>query len=305
MKNKQAVVTVIGNYAVGMTMECQDFPQAGETVKGHNFRRLHGGKGSNQAICTARLGARTIFGGCFGKDSFGDDALAMMRDEGMDITHILRTDKDATGVGLVWVAASGNNEIVIGLGAAEHFMPGDVDAMLGAIKGSDILLLQLEMNLDSVAHAIEVAHGAGVPVILNPAPFSKIPDEYLRQVTYLTPNETEAAAMLGLDAIPDGADLARRLHATYGGTAVVTLGEKGAYVKSATIDEAVPGVKVEAVDTTGAGDTFSGALAVGLGEGMELLDAVRFATRAAALSVTVKGVVESIPYRKQVDGMKP
>ncbi len=304
MNKKQAVITVIGDYAVGMTMECNEFPQAGETVKGRNFRRLHGGKGSNQAIGAARLGAHTVFGGCLGNDGFGDDALAMMKAEGMDVTHVLRTDKDATGVGVVIVNASGNNEIVIGLGAAEHFLPADVDAMLPAIKKSDILLLQLEMNLDAVAHAIEVAHGAGTPVILNPAPFSKIPDQYLKQATYLTPNETEAAAMLGLDSIPDGAELARRLHAAYGATAVVTLGEKGAYVKSADADELVPGVAVEAVDTTGAGDTFSAALAVGLGEGMELLDAVRFANRAAALSVTVKGVVESIPARAQVEAFK-
>lgn len=300
MSDKQAVITVIGSYAVGMTMECQEFPVAGETVKGHNFRRLHGGKGSNQAIGVARMGGKAIFGSCVGMDSFGDDALAMHDAEGIDRRFVKRTDKDATGVGLVIVAASGNNEIVIGLGANEHFLPSDVDAMRDTIAKSDLLLVQLEMNLESVLHAIDVAKEVGVPVILNPAPFSRIPDEAIRKVTYLTPNETEAAAMLGLASVPDGRELAHRLHETYGSSAVVTLGEKGAYIKSKDIDEQVPGIKVEPVDSTGAGDTFSSALAVALGEGKDLRQAVRFANYAGGLSVTVKGVVESIPYRRQI-----
>ncbi len=300
MSEKQAVVTVVGSYAVGMTIECQEFPVSGQTVKGHNFRLLHGGKGSNQAIGVARLGGRAVFGSCVGNDSFGDNALAMHDKEGIDRRFVKRTDRDATGVGLIYVSASGENEIVIGLGANEHFLPADVDAMRDAIANSDLLLVQLEMNLEAVARAIEVAHAAGVPVILNPAPFSRLPDAVVKKVTYLTPNETEAAAMLGLQSVTDGRELAHRLHAAYGAAAVVTLGEKGAYIKSGTVDELVPGIKVEPVDSTGAGDTFSSALAVALGEGRELPEAVRFANCAAGLSVTVKGVVESIPYRRQV-----
>ncbi|MDR0363042.1 MAG: ribokinase [Planctomycetota bacterium] len=301
--NDKPAIAVIGNYAVGMTIECERFPRPGETVKGRNFNSFHGGKGSNQAIGAARLGGRVAYGAMLGMDKFGDEALAMLKGEGIDVSFVKRTDKTSTGVGLIYVDAGGDNEIVIGLGGSELISPADIREMRDAVAGSKILLLQLEANLDAVAEAIAMAHELGVPVILNPAPFSPFPDESVRKTTYITPNETEATAMLGLDDVPEGRELAHRLHGKFGVAAIVTLGDKGAYIKTADIDQAVPGIAVETVDSTGAGDTFSSALAVALAEGKGLVDAVRFANHAAGLSVTVKGVVESIPYRKQVDDL--
>ena len=301
MQTKQAKITIIGSYAVGMTMECKRFPQAGETVKGCAFKALHGGKGSNQAIAVARLGGKAFYGGCIGRDNFGQEALNMLEQEGIDIKSVKQTAEASTGVGFITVDESGRNEIVIDFGANDLLFPEDVEKMEKTIAASDLLLVQLEANNQAVARAIELAHKNKVPAILNPAPFCPLPDEIVRKTSYITPNETEAAAMLKLNEIPAGAELARKLHEKYGVTAIVTLGEKGAYIKNAEIDKAVPGLKMTAIDTTGAGDTFSGAFAVALGEGKDLETAVTFANKAAALSVTVKGVVESIPYRQQVD----
>jgi ribokinase len=303
MSNKTARVMVIGSYAVGMTMGCARFPREGETVMGRGFQLLHGGKGSNQAIAVARLGGSVTFGASLGNDSFGQSALEMLKAEGIDTTFVKRIDGVSTGVGFVIVSDSGNNEIVIDLAANERLLPADIDGMADAIAASDLLLVQLEVNKEAVIRAIEMAHQEGTKVILNPAPFQKLPDEIVRKTTYLTPNETEAAAMLGLDVsrAPDGRTLAHRLYERYEVSALVTLGEKGAYVRTGSIDEPVPGFKARVVDTTGAGDSFSGALAVALGEGKPLLDAVRFANRAASMSVEVEGVVPSIPRRAQVE----
>lgn len=294
---------VIGSYAVGMTMGCARFPREGETVMGHGFQLLHGGKGSNQAIAVARLGGSVTFGAALGKDTFGQSALDMLKAEGIDTTFVKLMDGVSTGVGFVIVSESGNNEIVIDLGANNRLLPADIDRMSNAIADNDLLLVQLELNAEAVIRAIDIAYQRGTKIILNPAPFQKLPDEAVRKTSYITPNETEAAAMLGpsVSETHDGRTLAHRLFDRYGVNALVTLGEKGAYVRTGTIDEQVPGYVARVVDTTGAGDSFSGALAVGLGEGTPLLDAVRFANRAASMSVEVEGVVPSIPYRNAVE----
>jgi ribokinase len=303
MVEKRARVTVIGSYAVGMTMSCRRFPTEGETVKGYGFQMLHGGKGSNQAIAVARLGGDCVFGSAVGRDDFGSAALEMLRSERVDIGHVKVSGEAPTGVGLVIVSEAGNNEIVIGLGANDFISPADIDAMEDAIAGSDLLLVQLEVNCEAVVRAIEIAHRRGIPAILNPAPFQALPDEVVRKVAYITPNETEAAGMLCLEPGRrlEGEELARLLFDKYGVSVIVTLGEGGAYIKSRELDELVPTYRVVAVDSTGAGDTFSGALAVALGEGVGLHDAVRFANRAASISVTIEGVVPSIPFRKTVE----
>jgi len=303
MKETKSRIVVIGSYAVGMTMSCARFPKSGETVKGSGFRALHGGKGSNQAIAVARLGGNAVFGSCVGNDAFGDAAVEMLRAEGIDARFVKRSDKVPTGVGFVVVDATGNNEIVIDLGANEFLFAQDMDAMKDTIANSDILLLQLETNLEAVVRAIELAHAQGVMTILNPAPFQALPDGVIRKTSIITPNETEAMEMLGLDRHTpvSGAELARRLHGHFGVTAVVTLGPDGAYIKSAETDEAVPTYEIAVRDTTGAGDTFSAALAVALGEGKDLRTSVAFANKAASHSVSLEGVVESIPTRHTVD----
>ena len=303
MDSQSARITVIGSYAVGMTISCARFPGEGETVTGRNFKMLHGGKGSNQAIAVARLGGVAAFGSAVGGDAFGAAAVTMLKEEGIDARFVIPKPGFATGVGLVLVSDQGSNEIVIDLGANEALSEDDILAMGEVIAGSDLLLLQLETNLDAVVRAIELAHRAKVPVILNPAPFRALPAAVLAKVTYLTPNETEAAGLLGLapDRLPEGRVLAAELHRTFGNAVIVTLGEKGAYIRTGELDCLVPGFPARCVDTTGAGDTFSAALAVALGEGRGLAEAVGFANMAASMSVEVEGVVPSIPRRAQVD----
>ncbi len=303
MDGAKARITVIGSYAVGMTISCARFPTEGETVPGRNFNMLHGGKGSNQAIAVARLGGAATFGAAIGADTFGGAALKMLGDEGIDITYVTRKSDFSTGVGLVIVSDRGSNEIVIDLGANEALSVDDIAAMESRIAESDLLLLQLEANLGAVVRAVEIADAAGVPIILNPAPYRELPSATLAAATYLTPNETEAAALLGLPqaANPDGAMLAARLHETYGNTVIVTLGENGAHIRSDTLDRAVPTFPAKCIDSTGSGDTFSGALAVALAEGKEIIEAVSFANMAASMSVEIEGVVEGIPTRSDVN----
>jgi len=303
MRSKQARVAVIGSYAVGMTMSCGRFPREGETVMGHGFQVLHGGKGSNQAIAVARLGGAVTFGGSVGNDTFGSAALRMLQDEGVDTSFVKHAQGFPTGVGFVMVAESGNNEIVIDLGANNHLLPSDIDRMSDAIAEKDLLLVQLEINAEAVIRAIDISHQKGTRIILNPAPFQSLPDETVKKTTYITPNETEAAAMLGVDPHKehDGRKLAEMLYEKYCVNVLVTLGEKGVYVRTDSLNELVPGYRVTVVDTTGAGDAFSGALAVALGEDRPLRDAIRFANRAASMSVEVEGVVPSIPFRADVD----
>lgn len=303
MDGGKARITVIGSYAVGMTISCARFPTEGETVPGRNFNMLHGGKGSNQAIAVARLGGAAVFGTAVGTDTFGDQAIAMLKDEGIGIDFVTRKPGYSTGVGLVMVSDKGSNEIVIDLGANDALSVADIDAMKDTIAASDLLLVQLECNLDAVIRAVDLAAQSNVPIILNPAPFRKLPDATLSKATYLTPNETEAAALLDLpqDSVVEGSVLATRLFERFGTTVVVTLGEKGAHIRSADLDRAVATYPAKCIDSTGSGDTFSGALAVAIGEGKDLVAAVSFANMAASMSVEVEGVVEGIPHRADVD----
>lgn len=303
MNSKKARIAVVGSYAVGMTISCTRFPEEGETVTGRNFKMLHGGKGSNQAIAVARLGGLAELGAAVGYDSFGENALAMLIEEGVKVDCVSKKLKFSTGVGLITVSDSGNNQIVIDLGANEALSVDDILEMQDSIAGSDLLLVQLEANLDAVVKAIDIACLSGVPIILNPAPFRSFSEASLVKASYLTPNETEAAALLGInpESTPDGKSLAAKLHQQFGNAVIVTLGEQGAYVRTKEIDCLVRGFPSKCVDTTGAGDTFSAALAVGIGEGMELVEAVTFANMAASMSVEIEGVVPSIPYRKSVN----
>jgi ribokinase len=303
MSSGKPRICVIGSYAVGMTMSCGRFPREGETVMGRGFEMLHGGKGSNQAVAVARLGGAASFMSGVGEDAFGLAALKMLEEEGVDTRFVKRMPDASTGVGFVIVSESGNNEIVIDLGANNRLGAADVDAMAEQIAESDVLLVQLEVNAAAIVRAIDIAHDAGTPVVLNPAPFQKLPDETFSKATYVTPNETEAAAMLGMaDAGSlDGKGLAEAIYARFRTNTLVTLGENGVFVRTDTVSERVPAPRVRVVDTTGAGDTFSSALAVALAEGRPILQAARFATWAASMSVEVPGVVPSIPRRSAVE----
>lgn len=302
---RKAKIHVIGSYAVGMTMNAPRFPKEGETVPGYNFKQLHGGKGSNQAIGAARMGAEVKFTSCVGQDMLGDAALTMLRQEGIHIESVFRSQTASTGVGFVMVGDSGENEILIGLGANEELSEAHVEEAFASGFEPDILLVQLESNLDAVFHAMELAKEKGIPIVLNPAPFRMIPDEFVKLATYIVPNETEAESLLGRRGSP--VELCEGLYGKYGTIVILTAGKDGAYFlekEAETTHHQVKNLKVEAVqtvDTTGAGDCFNAALSVALAEGKSIAEAVRIANTSATLSVQVEGVVESLPYRTQVD----
>ena len=303
MEVKRPVITVVGSYAVGMTMKTKRFPICGETLLGKDFAALHGGKGSNQAIEAARLGAEVNFIGCVGKDSFGDSAVELFKEEGINCSCVKRSKDYSTGVGFIIVDDSGHNIIVIDFGANNDIDRKDIDKAEDAIAKSDILLVQLEICMEAVEYAIEVAKRHGVKVVLNPAPFQPLSDKLLSLIDIITPNETEARLLLGME--PDEKvseiEIGNKLLAKGVKTAIITLGSKGALIVTKEYNETVPVKEVKVLDTTGAGDTFSSSLSVALAEGRNLRDAVEFAGAAASLSVMKYGVVPSLPYREEVE----
>lgn len=297
-------IAVIGSYAVGMTIMGEHFPKPGETVPGHDFVAMHGGKGSNQAVAAARAGAEVVYGTCIGKDTFGREALEMYQTEKINAEHVrYSTTGKSTGVGLIYVNAEGENEIIIDFAANNEFSREDVDKMMPAIKECKLLLMQLECSMDTVEYAAERCKEEGITFVLNPAPYSPMKDSLLANCTYLTPNESEARQILGLAADDPAADeeVAERIFQKGVKNVIMTRGKKGAYVRNEQMKETIEGFTVEAVDTTGAGDTFTGAFCVALAEGKSILDAIRFGNAAAGISVTRYGVVESIPTREEIE----
>jgi ribokinase len=294
-------IMVYGSYAVGMTMRCKVFPAAGQTVPGKDFRQFHGGKGSNQAIAAARLGGDVCYVSCVGKDKLGDAALSLFKEEGLD-TRVKISEKNATSVGFVMVEESGQNRIIINFDAPMEIGPADIDAIENELKNCKILLIQLEADIPTVVYAAKKAKEYGVCVVLNPAPYQDLPNEIYSYVDVITPNETEAKQMLGIDPVMDipPEELGKRLLSTGIKNVIITVGENGAILADAGGITHIPvGRPVAAVDTTGAGDTFAGGLAVALGEGLSIEKAVIFANIAASISVTRHGVVESIPSREE------
>lgn len=297
-------IAVIGSYAVGMTICGDHFPVPGETVPSHGFFMCHGGKGSNQAVAAARMGAQVVYGTCLGNDSFGDGAMKLFEEENMDAEAVRRSEQGlSTGVGLVLVNAEGENEIMIDFGANKEFSPEDVDRMIPKLKECKLLLMQLEGSMETVEYAAGVCHKIGIPFVLNPAPFAPLSEELLSQCSYITPNQTEARLILGLDSDDPRPDeeVGRMLYEKGIKNVIMTLGGDGCYVKNDVLDQKIPGIKVEPVDTTGAGDTFTGAFCVAIAEGKSIPEAVALGNAAAGLAVTKAGVIESIPTREEAE----
>lgn len=303
---KKQIITVIGSYAVGMTMCTKIFPTAGETLIGHSFKQFHGGKGSNQAVECARLGAEVNFIVCIGKDNFGDGAVKLYQDERINTAFISRSNTLATGVGFITINESGQNIITLDLGANADLTPLYISSMADIISKSDIVLMQLEIPPETVSASIKIAREKGVKTILNPAPYQHLPDNTWAGVTIATPNEKEAKLILNLDPEKKVSiqTLGEGLLNKGIENIIITLGDKGAYFatnSSNTKNELIPVRKVEVVDTTGAGDTFSAALAVAIAEGRSIMDAIKFSCAAATLSVMKYGVIDSMPYRDAVE----
>ncbi len=296
-------ILVIGSANTDMILRLDRLPRPGETILGGEFVTAAGGKGANQAVAAARAGGQVTFIARVGQDMFGDQAIAGFRRDGIDVSHVVCDRQAPSGVALIFVAKDGENCIAVAGGANGRLSPADVRKAKPAFAGASAVVMQLETPLETVQAAAELAAKAGVPVILNPAPAQPLPAKLLKLVSILTPNETEAELLTGVKVTDDAtaAQAAEKLMKRGVQTVIVTLGARGAFVASAEVRQRVPGFKVKPVDTVAAGDVFNGALAVALGEGQPLLDAVRFANAAAAISVTRLGAQPSAPKRREIE----
>jgi len=296
-------IAVVGSYNVGFTMEVPRFPVPGETVIGENFEEGGGGKGSNQAIAAARLGSRVQFIGQVGADKFGADARSLWEQEGVDTTHVSENPDTHTGAGFVIVDEKGENEITVAPGANHTLDRRDIRAAEDGIEAADVLLLQLEIRDEPIEAAVDIAAGAEVKVILNPAPAQQLPETILDGVDYLTPNQSEARILAAGDPDADTADrdIAGDLRDLGVENVVMTLGADGALIVSEDRVEQVSAPTVEVLDTTGAGDAFNGALAVAMARGRSLSEAVAFACAAGAHATTRREVIPGLPDDSDVE----
>ncbi|MGH9537410.1 MAG: ribokinase [Terriglobales bacterium] len=296
-------IAVVGSYATGLTMKVERMPSTGETLLGSGYRVDYGGKGSNQAVGCARLGARVSFVARIGSDAFGEMALGLYRDEGIDVAHVAQTGEAPTGVGFIIVeATSGHNCITIDPGANELLTAADISRCDAAFDSAAVVLTQLEIPVVAAEAALARGRACGVITILNPAPVRPLPQSVLQLIDVLTPNETEARVLAGCapDAVIEPTEVARSLIQKGVKQVVMTLGERGALIVTASSSTHVPAVRMAAVDTTGAGDAFNAGLAVALASGVDLESAVRFAVVAGGLSVTREGVIPSLPSHGMV-----
>lgn len=301
-------ITVVGSLNVDYVVRVPRFPQPGETLTGDRFDTFGGGKGANQACAAARLGARVGLVGRVGRDSHADWLLGQLGADGVDLTCVGRDGTTSTGIALIAVAADGQNNIVLVPGANGTFDTSWVDAHAATIAASRCVLLQLEVPLPVVVAAARIASEAGATVLLDPAPARPVPDGLLALCDYVTPNETELAILAGEPPVASldrerAARLAALVRARGARRVIVKMGAAGALLVGPGAESWWPAPRVDAVDTTAAGDCFNGAFAVALAEGRPEDDAGRFAVRAAALSVTRAGAQRSLPARAEVDRM--
>jgi ribokinase len=298
-----ARLVVIGSSNIDMVVKTDLIPKAGETRLGGEFVMVPGGKGANQAVCAAKLGADVKLVARVGDDVFGERSLENFRSVGIDTTFVTKDSQHPSGVALIAVDSRGENAIVVAPGANSALSPDDVDAAKDAISEADAVVLQLEIPQETVDHAIRLARSLGRRIILNPAPVRPISKEILSDVDVLTPNEHEAAALLdgAVVTASEAATAARELLRMGVGSVVITLGSQGSYAVGLDGAGFVPPVKVQAMDTTAAGDAFTASLACGLAEGRSIMEAAKFATRVAAISVTRMGAQSSMPTRQEVE----
>lgn len=300
MKNK---LCVLGSINVDHVIRVPYFPKAGETLTGYDYQIAYGGKGANQAVAAARCGANVSFIGAIGDDQIGQTMKQAFEQDGIDTSAISVIQNQSTGLAMIQVADSGQNSIVISSGANADLSEALVEQHKSHIEQADILLMQLESPLQAVNLATKFAKSAGVKVVLNPAPAQPLPDSLLSHIDIITPNETEAEILTGIKVTNEqtAAVAANYFHQLGIETVLITLGSKGVYYSKKGQGEIIPGFRVDAVDTTAAGDTFNGAFVTALLEGKSAKDAIRFAHAAAAISVTRMGAQTAIPRREDVD----
>jgi ribokinase len=298
-----AHVAVVGSLNMDLVIRSPRIPLPGETIIGGEFHTAPGGKGANQAVAAARLGAQVSMVGRVGRDAFGSQLLENLAADGIEHNFVLEDREASTGVALIVVADDGENSIVVASGANAHLSPADVETSEAAIARADVLLLQLESPLETVTQAAQTARARGVTVILNPAPARALPGELLALVDVIIPNESETALLTGMpvENQAEAEAAAAMLRRRGVGTVILTLGERGAllsYERGTTI---FPAYDVKPVDTTAAGDAFVAGLAVALAEGKSWATAVQWGNAAGALATTKLGAQPSLPTRTTVE----
>ena len=295
-------IIVIGSSNVDMVVPHSHLPAPGETILGGEFFMNQGGKGANQAVAIKRLGGNLIFMAKLGNDVLGRQSVGYFKKEGIDTRYIALDEDSASGVALISVDDHAENSIVVASGANMLLNEQDVDKMLEEMCEGDILLMQLEIPLQTVEYAARKAFGKGVKVVLNPAPARSLPKELFRHLYMVTPNRIEAEMLTGIK-IANGADVekvAEEICAMGVKNVIITLGSKGCLIREEGVSYRIDAFKVAPVGTTAAGDTFNGALCVGLSEGMDLKQAAVMASKASSIAVTRMGAQSSIPYREEL-----
>ncbi|TPN88344.1 ribokinase [Mesorhizobium sp. CU2] len=299
-------VVILGVFVADTAYRADRQPRMGETILGNSFKLGPGGKGSNQAVAAGKLGADTTFLTRLGVDAFADMAKQTWAAAGVK-SAVIDTPDSYTGAAYIFVEeGSGNNAIIVSPGAAMLISPADIEAHAGLIRSAGVFVTQLEQPIDAALKALEIARGAGVTTILNPAPAASLPDRIYTLCDYVTPNETEAEGLTGIkvSTVDDARRAADALLAKGVGAVIVTLGEKGALLHTKARSEHVGAVNAGAVvETTGAGDAFNGGLAAALAKGVEPLEAVRFACAVAGISVTRPGTAPSMPTLQEVEAL--
>lgn len=305
MANDRKRILVIGSYNVGLTFHISDMPSWGETVLGSGFSEGYGGKGSNQAVAAARLGGEVTFIGKLGEDKYGDDGLDLLKDNHINTEHVFRTDAKKTGAGVILLNESNDNLIIVDPGANGELSEADIESVENVITDHDIIVLQLEIPLETAAAVMKVAHQHDKLVIFNPAPAHAEARDILKYATIINPNESELLLLNGekTDVALDDEKtiaLAKNLLTSGPETVIVTRGDADCLVVEQDGVTTVPIYEVEAVDTTGAGDSFTGALAVALSEGKDLKEAVAFANLTGSYCVTKEEVIPGLPTKEQL-----
>jgi len=297
-------MTVVGSFAVGLTIRTPELPIFGQTILGSDFDFGPGGKGSNQAVGLARLGMTVGLVTCVGRDELANVAINLYREEGVDSRYVVQDDRRATGAGIIVLNTAGDNFIILDMGANELMDRAFVEAAGDMIAESDVVMAVLEIPTDAASAAMELGKRAGAKTILNPAPARALPDTAFQNVDYLTPNESELRILLGLAADDPSAtsDLAKTLRDRGVGTVIVTMGRQGALVLGPETDALVPSPVVDVIDTTGAGDAFNAGFAAALAEGHPLLNSVAIGTAAGAHACTQLGVIPSLASRRELAG---